>query len=97
MARRCAITGKGVQYGNLVSHSNHKTRHRFLPNLQETSLLSDLLGASVKLRISTHALRSIEVNGGIDSFLLSTSDRKLEPEALRLKKRIKRAKAAAAA
>jgi large subunit ribosomal protein L28 len=91
MARRCAITGKGVLTGNNVSHANNKTRRRFLPNLQETSVLSDALGQMVRLRVSTNGLKTIEHNGGIDAFLLSTSDVKLSREALRLKRRIQRA------
>lgn len=94
MARRCAVTGKGVQTGNNVSHANNRTRRRFLPNLQETSLLSDALGQMVRLRLSTYALRTIEHNGGLDAYLLGTSNVKLTDEARRLKKRI--AKAAAA-
>ncbi|EME67968.1 50S ribosomal protein L28 [Paramagnetospirillum caucaseum] len=91
MARRCAITGKGVLTGNNVSHANNKTRRRFLPNLQEASLLSDALGHAVRLRISTNGLKTIEHNGGIDSFLLSIASTKLSAEARRLKKRIERA------
>jgi large subunit ribosomal protein L28 len=97
MARKCDITGKGVQTGNNVSHANNKTRRRFLPNLQATSLLSDALGMAVRLRLSTHAIRSVEHNGGIDAFLLSTSTAKLPAEARRLKRRIEKAKAAKAA
>src|SRR3546814_1494829 len=77
MARRCAITGKGVQSGNNVSHANNKTRRRFLPNLQDTSLLSDALGQMVRLRLTVHALRTIEHNGGLDAYLLKTTDLKL--------------------
>lgn len=91
MARRCAITGKGVLTGNNVSHANNKTRRRFLPNLQEASLLSDALGHAVRLRISTNGLKTIEHNGGIDSYLLSIATTKLSAEARRLKKRIERA------
>jgi large subunit ribosomal protein L28 len=92
MARRCGITGKGVLTGNNVSHANNKTRRRFLPNLQEVSLWSDVLGASVKLRLSTQGIRTVEHNGGLDAFLLGTPDRKLTPEARALKRRIERAK-----
>ncbi|CAA7624934.1 50S ribosomal protein L28 [Magnetospirillum sp. SS-4] len=91
MARRCAITGKGVLTGNNVSHANNKSRRRFLPNLQDTSLLSDALGHAVRLRISVNGLKTIDHNGGIDSFLLSTADSKLSAEARRLKKSIQRA------
>ncbi|MDQ1080192.1 50S ribosomal protein L28 [Pseudoroseomonas cervicalis] len=100
MARRCGITGKGVLTGNNVSHANNKTRRRFLPNLQETSFFSDVLGTSVQIRLSTNGIRTVEHNGGLDSFLLGTPDRKLPAEALVLKRRISKAqekKAAAAA
>jgi len=92
MARRCAITGKGVQSGNNVSHAHNKTRRRFLPNLQDVSVLSEQLG-SIRMRVSASALRSIEHNGGLDAFLLSTSDSKLADEAIKLKRRIKKAAA----
>ncbi len=94
MARRCAITGKGVQTGNNVSHANNRTRRRFLPNLQETALLSEGLGVSVRLRLSVNGLRTVEHNGGLDAFLLGTSDVKLPIEALRLKRCLKKALAA---
>ncbi len=93
MSRRCEITGKGVLSGNNVSHANNKTRRRFLPNLQETSLLSDVLGHSVRLRLSTRGIRTVEHNGGIDAFLLGTNNTKLTPEGLVLKRRIVRAQA----
>ncbi|HEY1260431.1 MAG TPA: 50S ribosomal protein L28 [Stellaceae bacterium] len=92
MARRCAITGKGVQVGHNVSHANNKTKRRFLPNLQQISVLSDALGP-VRLRISAAAIRSIEHKGGIDSFLRAMPDGKLSPEIRRLKHRIARASA----
>jgi large subunit ribosomal protein L28 len=91
MARRCDITGKGVQAGNNVSHAHNKTRRRFLPNVQRTSLMSDALGQMVRMRISTQAIRTIEKNGGLDAYLLGMSNRKLTQEALRLKRRIERA------
>ena len=87
MARKCPITGKGVQVGHNVSHSNVKTKRRFLPNLQTISLLSDAIGA-VRMRLSTNAIRTIEYKGGIDAFLKATPDGKLSPEIRRLKKRI---------
>lgn len=96
MARRCAITGKGVQTGNNVSHANNKTRRRFLPNLQETSLISEGLGVPVRLRLSVNGLRTIEHNGGLDAFLLSTADTKLTDEAIKVKRRLKKALAAKA-
>jgi len=93
MSRRCQITGKGVLSGNNVSHANNKTRRRFLPNLQDQSLLSDTLGFSVSMRLSTRAIRTVERNGGIDAFLLGTPNSKLPAEALSLKRQILRAKA----
>ena len=92
MARRCGITGKGVLTGNNVSHANNKTRRRFLPNLQETSFWSDVLAAQVQMRLTTNGIRTIEHNGGLDSFLLGTPDRRLPLEAKTLKRRIERAK-----
>ena len=91
MSRRCDITGKGVLTGNNVIHANNRTRRRFLPNLQESSLLSDILGSEVRLRLSTRAIRTVERNGGIDAFLLGTSDRRLTETALAVKRRILRA------
>ena len=93
MSRRCQMTGKGVLTGNNVSHANNKTRRRYLPNLQDTSLLSDALGTQVRLRVCTQALRTIEHNGGLDAFLTTTSNRKLPVEAQALKRRILRANA----
>ena len=92
MARRCVVTGKGVQVGHNVSHSNIKTKRRFLPNLQRISVLSDTLG-SVRLRVTAAALRTSEHKGGVDSFLRDTPDRKLSPEIRRLKRRVERAAA----
>lgn len=94
MARRCSITGKGVLTGNNVSHANNRSRRRFLPNLQVTSLVSDALGQPVRLRLSTSTIRTIEHNGGLDTYLLGTADAKLTAEARRLKRRIKKAAAA---
>ncbi len=93
MSRRCQITGKGVLSGNNVSHANNKSRRRFLPNMQETSMLSDILGTSVHMRMSTHGIRTVEHNGGIDAFLLSTPNRRLPLEAMTVKRRILRAQA----
>jgi large subunit ribosomal protein L28 len=95
MSRRCSMTGKGVQTGNNVSHANNKTRRRFLPNLQETSLLSDALGRLVRVRLSARAIRTVEHKGGLDAFLLGTSDTKLPEEAKALKRKVKKALAAA--
>jgi large subunit ribosomal protein L28 len=93
MSRRCLITGKGVLTGNNVSHANNKTRRRFLPNLQDTSFMSDVLGTTVRLRLSTRGIRTVEHNGGIDGFLLGTPDRRLTDEARVIKRRIARAQA----
>ncbi len=92
MARRCAVTGKGVQVGHHVSHANNKTKRRYLPNLQQTSVLSDTVG-TVRLRVSAAAIRTIEYKGGIDAFLRTTPDRKLAPEIRRLKRRVEKAAA----
>lgn len=97
MSRRCQLTGKGVQTGNNVSHAHNKTRRRFLPNLQKTSLLSEALGQSVSLRLSAAAIRTVEHKGGLDAFLLDSRDGDLSPEILRLKKKVKKAVAAKAA
>ena len=91
MARRCAITGKGVLYGHNVRHANNKTKRRFLPNLQKTTLLSDALGHLISVRLTVNAIRTIEHNGGLDAYLLAMSAAKLPVEARRLKKRIEKA------
>ncbi len=96
MARRCALTGIGVQTGNNVSHAKNRTRRRFLPNLHPASLLSDALGHTVRMKVTAKALRTIEHKGGLDAFLLGTSNRKLAPEAVTLKRRVKKAIEAAA-
>ena len=95
MSRRCTLTGKGVQTGNNVSHAHNKTRRRFLPNLQQTSLMSEALGMSVSLKLSAYAIRTVEHKGGLDAFLLDARDTELTPEVLRLKKRVKKALAGA--
>ena len=97
MARRCMITGKGVLSGNNVSHANNKTRRRYLPNLQEQSFFSDVLGTSIQIRLSVNGIRTIEHNGGLDSFLIGTPGRRLPDEAQTLKRRILRAQAKKAA
>jgi large subunit ribosomal protein L28 len=96
MSRRCELTGKAVQSGNLVSHSNHKTRTRFLPNLVNVSLISDSLQRSVRLRIAAAALRSVEHRGGLDAFLLKARDAELSADALKLKREIAKKHAGAA-
>ena len=96
MSRRCVVTGKGVMTGNNVSHANNKTRRRFLPNLQRASLLSDTLGESIRLRLSTRGVRTIEKRGGLDSWLLSTPSTDLPGDLRRLKKRVEKAREAQA-
>jgi large subunit ribosomal protein L28 len=93
MARRCAVTGKGVLTGNNVSHANNKTRRRYLPNLQESSFFSDILGTSVHLRLTVSGIRTVEHNGGLDAFLLGTPDRNLPQPAIVLKRRLEKAQA----
>ncbi len=94
MARRCELTGKGVQTGNNVSHANNKTRRRWLPNLNTVSLVSDALGRTVRLRISASALRSVEHRGGLDAFLLKAKDTELSKAALLVKKEVLKAHSA---
>ena len=93
MAKKCDILGTGVQSGNNVSHANNRTRRRFLPNLQVVSLLSDTLGKIFKVFCFSKTLRSIEHNGGLDSYLESTSNTKLTEEAKKIKKSIAKKKA----
>ncbi len=95
MARRCELTGKAVITGNNVSHAHNKTRRRFLPNLQRTSLQSEALGQMVRLRITPHAMRTVDRHGGLDAYLLKAKDDKLSLNARRLKRRIEKAVAAA--
>lgn len=92
MSRRCTVTGKAVLVGNNVSHANNKTKRRFLPNLQVTSLLSDALGRTVRVRLSTRGLRTVEHRGGLDAWLLGTADTKLDQDMRRLKRQIERAR-----
>lgn len=97
MSRICELTGKGRHVGNNVSHANNKTKRVFLPNLQNVTLLSETLEMGVKLRVSTHGLRSVEHVGGLDNWLLKTSDDKLSLKARRLKREISKKQAAAVA
>ena len=86
MARRCELTGKAVLTGHNVSHANNKTKRRFLPNLKSVTLISDALDRSVRLRISTNALRTVEHRGGLDAFLVKAREDDLSPRAQRLRK-----------
>jgi len=88
MARRCELTGKDVLSGHKVSHSNRKTKRKFLPNLTNVSLISDALGRTVKLRVSASALRTVEHRGGLDGFLAKSSDAELSRDALKVKRDI---------
>jgi large subunit ribosomal protein L28 len=95
MSRRCELTGKGVMVGHKVSHSNHKTKRRFLPNLLNVTLISDSLGRSFKLRISANALRTVDHRGGLDAFLLRAKDDELSPRVRDLKREIRKKQVAA--
>jgi large subunit ribosomal protein L28 len=96
MSRVCELTGKSRQVGHNVSHANNKTKRTFLPNLHNVTLISDTLGQSIKLRVSTHGLRSVEHNGGLDNWLLKTKDELLSLKARRLKRDIAKKQAEAA-
>lgn len=89
MSRRCELTGVGPMVGHNVSHSNIKTKRRFLPNLQPAKLASDSLGQTFKLRITNAALRTLDFRGGLDVFLLKASDEQLSPRALKIKRQVK--------
>lgn len=96
MARRCALTGKGVLTGNNVSHANNRTRRRYLPNLHNQRFYSEALGESVRLRVSAQALRTVEKRGGLDGFLLKARNTELSSDLRRLKQRIAEARATTA-
>ena len=95
MSRVCELSGKGPMSGHKVSHANNKTKRRFLPNLNEVSLISDVLGQSFKLRISAAALRSVDHRGGLDAFLAKAKEDELSDKAMKIKKEIVKAQAAA--
>ena len=97
MARRCELTAKGAQVGHKVSHSNIKTKRRFLPNLCHVSMISDSLGRSFRLRVSANALRTVDHRGGLDAFLLKAKDVELSPKAVELKRQIVKKQTEAAA
>jgi len=94
MSRICELTGKGRQTGHNVSHANNKTKRVFLPNLQNVTLISDALERSFRFRVSAHGLRSVEHVGGLDNWLLKTSDAKLSPRAVKVKRDIAKKQAA---
>ena len=95
MSRRCDLTGKNALVGHKVSHSNRKTKRRFLPNLCNVTLTSDELGRSVRMRISANALKTVDHRGGLDAFLAKAPDDELSPKALELKRQIAKKRAAA--
>jgi large subunit ribosomal protein L28 len=97
MTRRCELTGKLPLSGQLRSHAENKTKRKFRPNLCEVTLISDALGRKVRLRVSAHALKSVEHRGGLDAFLLKASDEDLSERCLKLKRELRKAKAAPAA
>lgn len=97
MSRRCMVTGKQVMTGNNVSHAQNKTRRTFLPNIQDTSVYSEVLGRSIKIRVSAAGLRTLEHKGGIDAFVTGTAKTKLDPALRPLKTEIEKAKAEKAA
>ena len=97
MSRRCELTGVGPMVGHSVSHSNIKTKRRFLPSLKAVSLRSDALGQDVRLRISNAALRTLDFKGGLDTYIVKASDEVLSPRAQKLKRQIKAKQAQAAA
>jgi large subunit ribosomal protein L28 len=90
MSRRCELTGKGPQVGHRVSHSNRKTKRRFLPNLLNVTMISDALGRSVKLRVSANALRTVDHRGGLDAFLSVAKNAELSPQMRELKREIRK-------
>ncbi|MBM9594347.1 50S ribosomal protein L28 [Roseitranquillus sediminis] len=95
MSRRCELTGKGPMVGNNVSHANNKTKRRFLPNLNDVSLMSEALGRTFSLKVSASALRTVDHRGGLDSYLLSTRDGELSDTALKIKRDVQKAVATA--
>jgi large subunit ribosomal protein L28 len=95
MSRVCELTGKGPMSGNTVSHANNKSRRRFLPNLNQVTLISDVLGRSFSLRVSAAGLRTVDHRGGLDAFLAKAKDDELSLSAQKIKKEIAKAQASA--
>ncbi len=95
MSRRCELTGKSPQVGHKVSHSNIKTKRRFLPNLLNVTLMSEALGRSVRLRVSAIAFKSVDHRGGLDAYLAKAKDAELSAKALDIKRQIAKKKVAA--
>jgi len=96
MSRVCELTGKGPMSGNNVSHANNKTKRRFLPNLTDVTLGSDILNRRFKLRVSNAALRTVDHRGGLDAFMAKAKDAELSEKALKIKKEIVKAQATTA-
>jgi large subunit ribosomal protein L28 len=96
MSRRCELTGKGAQVGHRASHSNIKTKRRFLPNLFNVTMISEALGRSVKLRVSANAIKSVDHRGGLDAFLMKAKDDELSTKALDIKRQVVKKRAEAA-
>jgi large subunit ribosomal protein L28 len=96
MSRRCELTGKTALVGHKVSHSNHKTKRRFLPNLCNVTMMSEALGRSVRLRVSAHAMKTVDHRGGLDAFLIKAKADTLSPRALDLKRQVQKKRVAAA-
>ena len=96
MARKCELTGKGPMVGHNVSHANNKTKRRFLPNLCQVTLSSEALKKSYRMRISAHALRTVDHKGGLDAYLMGTSNMALSDKALKIKRELAKALAEAA-
>ena len=91
MSRRCELTGKAVMVGNNVSHANNKTKRRFLPNLNDVTILSEILDRSFKFRVSAAALRTVDHRGGLDGFMAKAKDSELSEKALKVKREIQKA------
>ncbi len=95
MSNRCNLTSKGAMSGNTVSHSNRKAKRRFMPNMQQVTLHSDALGQNIRMRITASTLRTIDHNGGLDNYLMTTHSKALSEDARMLKRRIMKAREAA--
>ncbi len=88
MSNKCELTGKKYLNGNNVSHAKNRTKRRFQPNLQKISFASEALGKSIQFKVAVSTIRTVEKKGGLDEFLLNTSNNKLQPEAIKIKKQI---------
>ena len=95
MSRVCELTGKGPLSGNNVSHANNKTKRRFLPNLNDVTLMSEALGRTVSLRVSSAALRTVDHRGGLDGFMMKAKEADLSPKAAKVRRDILKARAEA--